>query len=90
MRVVEYLDAIRGRSVSEIWAACLARRAEPLDGSALRLVESQEQIATIALVGSLAEQAVLETCSRPKPPLRSRRAGLHYLLATPFRYPPLN
>jgi hypothetical protein len=73
------------------WAACLGRASlEPLEGSVLRLVESQEQIATVRLVGSLAEQAVLEDLlESSKPRLPSSRDDLHYLLATPFRYPPL-
>jgi hypothetical protein len=77
--------------MSERWAACLAHASlEPLGGSALRLVESQEQIATVRLVGSLAEQAVLEDLlETSKPRLPRPAADLHYLLATPFRYPPL-
>ena len=77
--------------MSERWAACLAHAGlEPLGGSALRLVESQEQIATVRLVGSLAEQAVLEDLlEASKPRLPRPATDLHYLLATPFRYPPL-
>jgi len=77
--------------VSEIWAACSGRAASVvLQGDILRLVESQEQVATNALVRTLAEQALLEDLietSKPKPP--EPASGLHYLLATPFRYPPL-
>jgi hypothetical protein len=77
--------------VSEIWAAC-SGRAVPvvLQGDIFRLVESQEQVATNALVRTLAEQALLEDLlesSKPKPPQPA--IGLHYLLTTPFRYPPL-
>jgi hypothetical protein len=77
--------------MSDHWAACLARASpEPLVGTVLRLVESQEQIATVRLVGSLAEQAVLEDLlESSKPHAPAPAAGLHYLLATPFRYPPL-
>jgi hypothetical protein len=54
------------------------------------MVESQQQIATSSLVDDLAEQALLEELiERSKPPLRSGTERLHYLLATPFRYPPL-
>jgi hypothetical protein len=61
-----------------------------LSGTVLRLVESQEQVATNQLVGSLARQAVLEALlEQTKPPLRKGTQRLHYLLATPFRYPPL-
>jgi hypothetical protein len=77
--------------VSAIWAACASRAAPgPLTGEAFRLVESQEQVATNALVRTLAEQAMLEDLiESSKPPLPATAGGLHYLLATPFRYPPL-
>ena len=56
----------------------------------MRLVESQEQIATNRIVASLAEQALLEELlETSKPPLPKGCEKLHYLLATPFRYPPL-
>jgi hypothetical protein len=77
--------------VSDIWAECSARVAPiPLSGEVVRLVESQEQVATNSLVRTLAEQALLEDlieASKPRVPPAAR--GLHYLLATPFRYPPL-
>lgn len=61
-----------------------------LSGVLLRLVESQEQVATNQLVSSLDRQMVLEEMlEATKPRLRSGTEGLHYLLATPFRYPPL-
>jgi hypothetical protein len=54
-----------------------------------RVVESQHQIATRKLVDSDAEQQLLEQLiDSAKPPERAPR-GLHYLLFTPFRYPPL-
>lgn len=73
------------------WAACLAAAAPvKLSGVLLRLVESQEQVATNQLVSSLDRQAVLEDMlEMTKPPLRKGTERLHYLLATPFRYPPL-
>lgn len=56
----------------------------------LRLVESQEQVATNQLVSSLDRQVVLEEMlEATKPRLRAGTERLHYLLATPFRYPPL-
>jgi hypothetical protein len=56
----------------------------------VRLVESQEQVATNRLVGSLEEQALLEALlEHSKPVLPDSCGDLHYLLATPFRYPPL-
>ncbi|HEX5514932.1 MAG TPA: RES family NAD+ phosphorylase [Gammaproteobacteria bacterium] len=76
--------------MSAIWAAC-ADEAHPvlLSGQLWRLVESQEQIATTEIVDTLEEQALLEELlEATKPPLPGKTA-LHYLLRTPFRYPPL-
>ena len=75
----------------DIWDAC-RDRAKPtaIGGDLLRLVESQEQIATSTLVDDLAEQALLEELIEgAKPPLRPGTENLDYLLASPFRYPPL-
>tara|TARA_R110002096_G_scaffold214083_5_gene401763 strand:- start:675 stop:1466 length:792 start_codon:yes stop_codon:yes gene_type:complete len=61
-----------------------------LHGLVWRVVESQEQVATLDLVETLEEQALLEKLlERSKPPLPDGCLGLDYLLATPFRYPPL-
>lgn len=77
--------------MTDIWAACGAA-AEPcrLGGEVLRLVESQEQVATNRLVATLAEQELLEAMlEASKPAVPASAARLDYLLATPFRYPPL-
>ncbi|WP_204602361.1 RES family NAD+ phosphorylase [Paremcibacter congregatus] len=59
-------------------------------GIAWRVVESQEEIATLELVDTLEEQAILEgLLEKSKPPLPENCRDLDYLLATPFRYPPL-
>lgn len=73
------------------WDACLAgAKAGHISGRLLRLVESQEEVATTQLVSSLERQAVLEDLlEATKPPRRAGTERLHYLLATPFRYPPL-
>lgn len=61
-----------------------------LAGQLWRMVESQSQVATIELVDSLQEQAILEQLIEvSKPPRPESAENLHYLLATPFRYPPL-
>ena len=75
----------------DLWPLCRETlRIAPLGGELLRLVESQEQVATSALVDDLAEQALLEDLlDATKPAVRPGTASLHYLLATPFRYPPL-
>ncbi|MFP4640537.1 MAG: RES family NAD+ phosphorylase [Guyparkeria sp.] len=73
------------------WEDCgLADRIEPVNGELTRIVESQEQVATTGLVDTLEEQGILETMlDEAKPPPRPGSEGLHYLLMTPFRYPPL-
>jgi hypothetical protein len=75
---------------SSIWTECAgASEIAALSVDAWRVVESQHQIATRKLVESDAEQQVLEELIETvKPPDRSG-AHLHYLLFTPFRYPPL-
>jgi len=75
----------------DIWAeAGAGAPVAALEGELLRLVESQEQVATNRLVDTLEEQALLESLlEAAKPALPKAADGLHYLLATPFRYPPL-
>ncbi|UTW08599.1 RES family NAD+ phosphorylase [Pseudomonas benzenivorans] len=75
----------------DIWQACRGvEQVAPLRGRLVRLVESQEQVATLQLVDNLAEQALLEELlESSKPPLPRDAEPLHYLLKTPFRYPPL-
>lgn len=75
----------------DLWQACGAETTpSPLDGTLFRLVESQEQVATNNLVDSFEEQSALERLlDVSKPPPRAGTEGLHYLLQTPFRYPPL-
>ena len=77
--------------MTDLWAACEdGLRIEPLAGELQRIVESQQQVATLSLVDDLDEQALLEEMLEgAKPPLAYGSQGLHYLLATPFRYPPL-
>ena len=74
-----------------IWEACHgAGQIRRVAGTLHRLVESQEQVATLGYVDTLEEQALLEAMlDEVKPPYRAGTEGLHYLLKTPFRYPPL-
>ncbi len=52
-----------------------------------RLVEAQHRISTSRLTDSLAEEERLERLiEQAKPKLPEAAQGLHYLLATPFRY----
>jgi hypothetical protein len=54
-----------------------------------RVVEAQHQLSTRKLVDSAEEQVALEEMiERSKPPAIAGRR-IHYLLATPVRYPPL-
>jgi hypothetical protein len=57
---------------------------------AWRAVEAQHVVSTLRLTGNNPEQQDLleRILEESKPPLPAETAGLHYLLATPFRYPP--
>ena len=77
---------------SSIWTRCAGdSEIRPLGVSPWRVVEAQHQISTRKLVDSAEEQIVLEELiDRAKPPYATAPPPrLHYLLATPFRYPPL-
>jgi hypothetical protein len=52
-------------------------------------VEAQHQVSTRKLVDSAEEQALLEEMIDSVKPPDVTRGKLHYLLFTPFRYPPL-
>ena len=55
-----------------------------------RLIETQEVAATTQLVDDLDEQYLLEQMlDEVKPRYREGTEHMHYLLKTPFRYPPL-
>lgn len=55
-----------------------------------RAVEAQHRVSTMVLVDTLDEQALLERIlDESKPALDKTQRSLHYLLFTPFRYPPL-
>lgn len=80
--------------MADIWQLCNgAEQIRPVAGTLFRLIENQEQVATLSYVDSLAEQSVLEELlERSKPPCPNAldsRHSLHYLFKTPFRYPPL-
>lgn len=75
---------------SSIWTRCAGdSELRELRLSPWRVVESQHQVSTRKLVDSADEQALLEQLiDGAKPPDRTG-GRLHYLLFTPFRYPPL-
>lgn len=67
----------------------LACKAQPWSGEVWCVVESQSHVATLKLVDTLDEQAILEAeLEKSKPAYPSACDGLDYLLATPFRYAP--
>jgi hypothetical protein len=74
---------------SSIWTQC-GRRTERLEASAWRVVESQSRSSTRGLVDTLEDHALLEQMLEDTKPAAPEGADrLHYLLWTPFRYPPL-
>ena len=75
----------------DIWSLCDgASHVGVITDDFVRIVESQQQIATSQIVDNLEEQSILESLlDDSKPPLPERAQHLHYLLSTPFRYPPL-
>lgn len=75
---------------SSIWMQCAGdSELRPLRLVAWRVVEAQHEVSTRKLVDSAAEQELLETLiDRVKPPAVTGTRQ-HYLLFTPFRYPPL-
>ncbi len=76
---------------STIWTRCAGpSEIRRLALTAHRAVEAQHVNATRKLVDSLAEQALLEEILEShKPPVPAEARPLHWLLSTPFRYPPL-
>ena len=68
----------------------LASEARPWSGKGWRAVEAQHRVATMMLVhGDLDDQSLLEDILEESKPVLPREAvGLHWLLATPFRYWP--
>jgi hypothetical protein len=75
---------------SSIWTQCAGdSRVAPLRVTAWRVVEAQHFVSTRKLVDSTEEQILLEELiDRAKPP-DITQGRIHYLLFTPFRYPPL-
>lgn len=77
----------------DIWTQCAPRfKFTTFSGSAWRLVEGQHTIATRKLVDSDEEQGILEEIietAKPPAPYDQDCGKYHYLLWTPFRYPPL-
>lgn len=76
----------------DIWTQCGGKsEIRPLSVRVLRCVEDQHRSSTLDLVDSADEHEILENfIEKWKPaPHRMTTSGMDYLLATPFRYPPL-
>ncbi len=75
---------------SSIWTQCAGdSELRPLRLEPWRVVEAQHQVSTRKLVESDAEQALIEELIETAKPPDPASGRLHYLLFTPFRYPPL-
>ena len=75
---------------SNIWTRCAgASELRPLRLVPWRVIEAQHQLSTRKLVDSAEEQDLLERLLDQAKPPDPTRGTVHYLLATPFRYPPL-
>src|SRR5215831_671335 len=75
---------------SSIWTRCAGdSELKQLRLAPWRSVEAQHQVSTRKLVDSVEEQMLLEELIDHVKPRDVTLGRLHYLLATPFRYPPL-
>ena len=75
---------------SSIWTRCAGdSELRPLRLAPWRVVEAQHHLSTRKLVDSVEEQILLEELIERSKPQAVAGTRLHYLLSTPFRYPPL-
>ncbi|MEP6835456.1 MAG: RES family NAD+ phosphorylase [Gemmatimonas sp.] len=75
---------------SSIWMQCAGiSELRPLSFVTWRVVEAQHLLSTRKLVDSAAEQVLLEEMIDNAKPRDGTEGRIHYLLFTPFRYPPL-
>lgn len=75
----------------DIWTLCQAHtKRKKLSVEAWRIIESQSISSTRKIVDNFLEHEILEDeIESRKPKFNAECQGFHYLLATPFRYPPL-
>ncbi len=72
-----------------IWQECNGiSHITQLNCRTTRVVESQQQVATMSLVDTHDEQELLEQLLEESKPIVQNKKK-HYLITTPFRYPPL-
>jgi hypothetical protein len=75
-------------SVSEV---SIKKHLQPLSMRLYRVVESQEEVATTIITSNSNDQNLLEDMlENSKPKISDALAKCHYLISTPFRYPPLS
>ena len=75
---------------SSIWMQCAgSSELRPLQLTPWRVVEAQHEVSTRKLVQSASEQELLEALLDNVKPPAPATGRMHYLLFTPFRYPPL-
>src|SRR5215510_6980065 len=75
---------------SSIWTLCAGdSELHSLEIVSWRAVEAQHQVSTRKLVDTAAEQELLEELIESAKPPDVTGGRVHYLLSTPFRYPPL-
>lgn len=78
--------------ILDVWQECNGRsQIQKIECIAWRIIESQNRTSTRKLVDNLKEQQILEEIiETAKPPIPDHFRDYHYLLFTPFRYPPLD
>lgn len=82
-------DAAPAADGEDAWQSWFDRGVRRRSATLWRGVEAQHVIATMRLVDTPAEQAVLEALlETSKPPLPPATTTPHYLLSTPYRYRP--
>ncbi len=76
---------------SQLWQSVNGpAHVQPLSLKLYRVVESQEQVATTLITESSEEQQLLEQLLEDNKPKQDKALSRrHYLIKTPFRYPPL-
>jgi len=76
--------------MATVSVATLKKHLQPLSLRLYRVVESQEEVATTLITSNRDDQSLLEDMlESSKPKLEPALAKRHYLINTPFRYPPL-
>lgn len=74
----------------KIWEKCQGEKyIQALEMQAWRVVEAQHKSTTRVLVDNVQEHEILEQMIENSKPQIENELNLHYLLFTPFRYPPL-